>query len=239
MKYSNRRWHSWISVILALPILIVGLTAIFIAHDKALGLKQMSVNAGWLPGYGQAKNEHAELRATLPLADGGLWLAAKGGLVQMTVDGQVTAVAELNGLEIRALHQHQGQLLVAAKEGLYGQQQGKWQQLAVGEFWSISGDGQRLLATSKERGLLVSADSGRSWQPSQDPKIDQALPQLPPEPLTWHKLVMDLHTGKAFLGKEWEWLWIDLIGAVMSFLAISGLIMWWRDRQRQRQLHGG
>lgn len=81
MKYNNRRWHSWISAILALPILIVGLTAIFIAHDKALGLKKMGVSAEWLPGYGQTKSEHAELRATLPLADGGLWLAAKGGLM--------------------------------------------------------------------------------------------------------------------------------------------------------------
>jgi hypothetical protein len=40
-NFNARNWHNWISIILVLPILIVAITAIFIAHHKALGMEQL------------------------------------------------------------------------------------------------------------------------------------------------------------------------------------------------------
>ena len=58
---------------------------------------------------------------------------------------------------------------------------------------------------------------------------------MPERPLTLGNLVMDLHTGKAFLSKDTQWLWIDATGAVMTFLGLSGLVVWWRTRRRKAQ----
>jgi hypothetical protein len=42
---------------------------------------------------------------------------------------------------------------------------------------------------------------------------------------------MDLHTGKALLGKHAEWLWIDLVGGALLFLSLTGVYLWWRGRR--------
>jgi hypothetical protein len=42
-----------------------------------------------------------------------------------------------------------------------------------------------------------------------------------------------LHTGKAFFGKESEWIWIDILGAILVFLGGTGLYLWWRSQTRR------
>jgi hypothetical protein len=54
------------------------------------------------------------------------------------------------------------------------------------------------------------------------------------ERLTLGKLVTDLHTGKAFFGKEHEWIWIDILGAIWVFLGGTGLYLWWRSQTKRR-----
>lgn len=56
------------------------------------------------------------------------------------------------------------------------------------------------------------------------------------ERITLGKLMLDLHTGRAFLGKEAEWIWIDLLGLVWVFLGGTGLYLWWHAQTRRRNV---
>lgn len=237
--FSSRTWHFWISAALALPILIVSVTAVFIAHDRSLGLKDIPVSAGWLPGYTAAPAKDAlkaELRAALVTRDGAIWLGVKGGLVRMQ-DGRATLVELFAGEEIRGLAETSAGILVATKKAVWLGENENWQPVLRGESWHVGSNGNgRVQAVLKDRGLLESTDGGRQWQTAPAMAALAALPQPPVEEMTLGKLVMDLHTGKAFLGKNAMWLWIDAIGLVMSFLSVTGIYLWWRGLRRKSQL---
>lgn len=242
LKYDNRTWHAWISVVLALPILIVAVTAIFIAHNNALGLKETEITpyVGWLPGYGEEamKMQRMDVQTALTTRDGGQWIGTKAGLYRIS-SGQAQQVEALGGTHVRDLVESPAGLVAVTKNGVWLRQGEGWEKTLKGDAWSgnVGADG-RLIVTVKDRGMLVAAD-GRNWQP--DTGVNQALARMPagvaqPKPVTLGNLVMDLHTGKAFFGKAWEWIWIDLIGFVMAFLGVTGVVMWWRGEKRKREL---
>lgn len=237
MNINWRHWHAWLSIILSIPLFLVGVTAVLIAHHKTLGLKDMP-----LPGLSGGPMQAAELpeiRASLSSRDGRRFLGGKSGLYVLQ-HGKIQAIAALAGSEIRSLSENQ-QLLVAA--GVMG----AW--LLNGDTWQaiyrkpvhqahIGADNSIFLATV-EQGLLVSRDLGASWQADQ-PAL-AALQALPPAAArgnySFNNLVMDVHTGKAFMGKRWEWLWIDSLGLLLVFLALSGVYLWWQGQKRQTALH--
>lgn len=236
-KTGWRGWHTWFSIVLALPIAIVSLTAIFIAHDKALGLKEIPVAASWLPGYAMtpAMDMAPEVRSVHRAADGTDYVATKYGLFTSR-GGALAPVEALGQSEIRDLAASpDGTLYAAGKMGLWRGQSGNWEKILPGEMWSVAVRADNAIAVAvKERGLVVSADGGRSWVA--DAALRENLGQYAmanPKPLTLNNLVMDLHTGKAFLGKTYEWVWIDIIGATMVFLCFSGLVIWWRSRRQK------
>jgi hypothetical protein len=242
LKFNARTWHNWISVILVVPILIVAVTAIFIAHNQKLGLKEIDVTrfVSWLPGYGQAEMQamKTEIRTSLVTSDGQRWLGGKGGLYQV-VDGQARQVADLGTTEVRDLVAAPFGLVAAAKNGIWLKDEVGWRKVMKGDAWnaSLNPDGS-VAATLKDKGVLVSRN-GRDW--SEDETAAAALTAMPaetmtPKPVTLGNLVLDLHTGKAFFGKEWEWIWIDLIGLVMAFLGGTGVYMWWRGEKRRREM---
>jgi len=233
-----RSWHIWASITLALPILIVGLTAVFIAHKKALGTEDIAVpGVDVLPGYQSVEKQSPaqELRAAITTSDGRILVGTQEGLYEL-LQQKLQAVEPLEGVQIRGLAEARFGLVVAARNGIWLEQEGRWRKTMKGDAWSVSNraDG-RVAVALKEEGILVSQD-GKSWQPDQ--AITTALATLPQQtaenrPITLHKLVMDLHTGKAFLGKKAEWIWIDVVGLAMGSLAITGIYMWWRGEKRK------
>jgi hypothetical protein len=235
LSFDSRSWHAWISVALAIPILIVSITAIFLAHEHSLGLKEVPVAAQWLPGYrAQPGAQRWEVRAALVARDGATWLGTKAGLLRVA-GGEGRAVQPLEGIEVRGLAETPDGILVATKRGVWLGRGDDWRLLEKGESWSVTraADG-KLSATTRERGMIVSRDGGKSWQESpQALAVLATLPAPPPEEITLGKLMIDMHTGKAFLGKESMWAWIDLIGIVMTFLGITGVYMWWRGQKRK------
>lgn len=243
LDFNSRTWHFWISAVLAVPILIVSVTAVFIAHDKSLGLKEIPVSASWLPGYGTNGKKDpygVELRTALVARDGSTWLGVKGGLVH-ALDTQSRVVDVFSGEEVRGLAESAAGILVATKKGIWLGDGKSWQRVLAGESWSVSGGASGpVQAVLKDRGLVESADGGRTWQPAPAMTALAALPEPPAEEMTLGKLVMDLHTGKAILGKNAMWLWIDAIGLVMAFLSATGIYLWWRGLRRKQQLpaHG-
>lgn len=232
-----RWWHKWLGIVLALPLLLVALTAILLAHDKALGLRELPVVADWLPGYAEAM-PGVEIRAAQRLGEVD-YVATRLGLFMLRGE-RVESVPALRGVELRDLAvAADGRLYVAARNGVWaGSEAGEWRQVLRAEAWSVNirADGT-ILAATRERGLVVSSDAGAHWQAEAAMARHIAEQSgIDPRATSLGRLILDLHTGKALLGKQYEWLWIDITGATMFFLGISGLVMWWRARRQRLRM---
>jgi len=237
-----RSWHTWASILLAVPILIVGATAVFIAHKKALGTEEIRVDAKWLPGYRAAafKAAKAEPRAVLVTLQGETLIGTQDGLFRL--EGANPVVVDVfAGTPVRALVESGFGRVAAARNGIWLENAGRWEQVKRGDAWnaSVRADGSVVVAM-KDVELLVSGD-GRTWAP--DPLLSEVLAaigeRMNDKPLTLNKLVMDLHTGQAFFGKAAEWIWIDAIGIAMCLLALTGVYMWWRAERRKAAVARG
>lgn len=239
LRFDSRKWHIWVSVMLALPILVVAVTAVFIAHSKSLRLAEIQVAAGWLPGYGggEAAKVQNEARATLFTRGGTHYVGTTGGLYRLE-QGRLVAEPGFAGNQIRGLAEADWGIVAATRQGVWVARDGQWQRMRGGDAWSVAtrADGSVVVAV-RDEGLLVSAD-GSQWQA--DTAVMPALAALQGEggtdTVTLARLVMDLHTGKALLGKNLEWLWIDLVGLAMTLLSLTGVYMWWRGERRKRAL---
>lgn len=243
MKFNPRTWHNWISFALVIPILLVAVTAVFIAHNKAQGLKDIDVTAavGWLPGYseGEQAREQCEIGSTLRLADGHWLLDTKVGLFELQGD-KAQPVASIGHTQVRDLPATPFGILLAAKNGVWLEQQGQWRRALKGDAWSLSLDpAGDVLASIKDKAPLRSSD-GQDWQEQHQVAQALALAALPAQAATRQvsldNLVMDLHTGKALLGKKTEWVWIDAVGLVMSFLGLTGIYLWWCGERSRREM---
>ena len=224
MKHSMRNWHTWGSIALGLPLLLVGLTTFFIAHEKPLGTKEIVVPLG-----GTA-SEPVEIRASARIGNE-QWLSTKQDVFRLDGD-RATRVDGSPKDEIRDMVTAGNAVLLAGKKGLWRYEDGKATQVHKADCWQVaatSGDGYA--AACKDVGLLVSAD-GKAWQPrAVEFPVQTAVEAEAGTPLS--KIIMDLHTGKLFFGKQYEWIWIDLLGLACVGLGITGITMWVRSR-RQR-----
>lgn len=237
LNFKARSWHIWASIILALPILIVGATAVFIAHKKALGTENIAVpGAQFLPGYQATKKQQPlpEVRTVLLTLSGRTLVGMQEGLYELK--GQtLEVIPELDGMPIRGLVEASFGLVAATKNGVWLNEGSQWHRVSKGEAWNATLRPDASVAVAiKDEGVIVSRD-GSSWV--EDKVLSSALAAMPTEmdnkPITLNKLIMDLHTGKAFLGKKAEWIWIDVLGLAMSLLAVTGVYMWWRGEKRK------
>lgn len=241
MKINWRTWHAWLSVILSLPLFIIGVTALFIAHGKTLGLNRVDINAFWLPGYAMtaSKREPVIVKAAFA-ADGVRYIGAKTGLFVLET-GRAKAVEALRGADVRSIAGATGKLVVGAKTGVWLGGNNDWRRIHHIEVFTagILPDGA-IFAAPATGGLVVSRDEGRTWV-NDATEIDALalLPAAGEDTLTMNRLIMDLHTGKAFLGRHWQWLWIDMLGAIMIFLSLSGVYLWWMGQRRKALASAG
>lgn len=223
MKHSMRNWHTWVSVGLGVPLLLVGLTTFFIAHEKSLGTKEITVPMG------QAMAEPMEIRSSARVG-GEQWVGTKHGVFRIEGDRAV----QLEGSpkdEIRSMVASDKAVLMAGKKALWRYEGGKATQVYKADCWHVAAGSDGYTAACKDEGLLASAD-GRQWQ-----MRDIAFPAIAAAadeggmPLS--KIIMDIHTGKIFFGKQYEWIWIDLLGLACVGLGITGLTMWARSRRQK------
>lgn len=240
MKINWRIWHAWLSVILSLPLFIIGATAVCLAHGKTLGLNKMGIDALWLPGYAMAANKQEPVVVKAAFAVDGAWyVGAKTGLFMLS-EGRAEAVEALRGADVRSIAASAGKVVAGARNGVWLGAGKRWQRIHAVEVFAAGfmADGS-IFALPAGGGLIVSRDDGRSW--ANDAAGSDVLMRLPAaneEALTMNRLVMDLHTGKALLGRHWEWLWIDILGGIMIFLSLTGVYLWWQGQKRQAELSG-
>jgi hypothetical protein len=240
MNASIRSWHTWVSIILAVPIVLVSATAILIAHDDGLGTKTIAIGEPKIVSGAPEVMDHGyELRAYSELSSGHQLYGTKYGLIMRAPGKPAEAVEAIGSTDVRDIANVDGQIFVATIKGLWRMSPGgEWSKVAAGDFWTVSGSGTAIQAVSKKDGLLESRDGGQTFAaaPGASEALSAFAGQNGAPPYTLNKLVMDIHTGKLFFGKEYEWIWIDLVGGVMVFLTISGLIMWRRAERRKASM---
>lgn len=232
-----RTVHLWVSITVALPILLVALTALLMAHDRTLKLREIELPAHWLPGLRGEPQPGLEVRAVAEQGDT-RWLGTREGLWRQQA-GQWLKVDGLERADVRALLPlADGRMLAASRQGLFAvNADGKARRLQRGDFWTLAEhpDGS-LLAVARDSQLLASRDGGKSWKAAHADLLEQLSAQVaqqPPRSITVSQLVKDLHTGKALLGGAAEWVWIDVLAGSLSLLIGTGLWMWWRSQRRK------
>ncbi len=192
------------------------------SHEKSLG--------DFVIAYSQ---DPMELKDLLYTPDGQQLLASKNGLFQLK-GNQFEAIEELQNNEIRTLELTQdGSVLAAGKHGLWlGDTKGQWRKLHDADIQGIQVQAQSWYLITKEQGVLVSEDQGVNWH--SDATISSALSAMShKKPVPLGKFMHDLHTGKAILGKQYEWIWADLLALVLVILSLTGVYMWWKSQKRK------
>jgi hypothetical protein len=231
MKLTLRNFHIWTGVFVGLPLLAVGCTTFFIAHEKSLSLKDVSVPAG--PGRGGVP----EIRSSFRHGEE-TWIGA-GGAVYRVTNGRASPLDGAPRDEIRDVAAAGDAVLLAGKKGLWRYEQGVSRKLYSGDCWQIAANGEGYRAACKGSGLLVGLD-GANWKAT---PIDFPVEAMIAGGAPLSKIIMDIHTGKLFLGDDLKWLWIDLLGAVTIGWSTTGLAMWLHSRRaraaRLRRLNIG
>lgn len=239
-----RKWHINIGLAVALPLITVGVTAVMMAHNQALDLRNIPVNAGWLPGYGLGKNKTSvtasdlEIRSILTTHAGRYLIGTRYGLYELS-GHSLRRIESLPGKEIFSIKETPNGILCAGRSGVWLSNGQIWKRLFKGEALDaeLNATG-RIRIVTRRKGLMESADDGRHWEPvAAINAIPAEIPgTLQQEELTLGRLALDLHTGRAFLGKDWAWLWIDLVAFSLGLLSLSGIVMWTRKKPKPRPM---
>ena len=229
-----RRLHIWIGLLILLPIALVSMTAIMLAHDKDLGLKDIRIQGEWLPDswLKHRDDKDAEIKAYLAGEAGSALIGTKSGLYYLE-GNTLTEVQALQGMDVHALKRWQGEVLAATRQGAFLSAHGTWHQLYQGDARSIDADNDgNLYVAAHHKGLLVSHDGGQSWQEAAD--IGKQLATLtelnPTRDIDLKRLIKELHRGRMLVGNRDEWLWIDIISGLLLFTSFIGVFRWWKKR---------
>ncbi len=221
-SFGSRVLHNWVSVALVLPLFIVGMSTFFMSHEKSLG--------SFVIAYTDAP---LELKDLLYTPDGRQFLATKNGVFQL-LDNKIESVDALQNYEIRTLELlSDGRILAAGKHGLWlGSADGHWAKLYDADVHGMQIQSQSWYLITKEQGVLISKDQGMNWE--NESSIMLSLTTMTDkQPLQLGKFMHDLHTGKALMGKHYEWIWADLLALVLVILALTGIYMWWKTQKRK------
>lgn len=236
-------WHMWAGIAFAIPVVLVSLTAILIAHKKGLGTKKVLIQAGWMPGYQMDQKNLAhyldDIKAYSKKGDF-QYYGTKVGVLELS-DGGLRVLPGTEGKEVRDMAWADDRLLVATKYGIIASTSTSGKELIKGDFHGITQEGNLWIASQGKYGILTSSDGGSSW--NQADKLSQTLPkealngissQLDQsgqmEAVALEKLILDIHTGEAFFGEGAMWVWIDLIGLSLLLMTITGIWMWYKRK---------
>jgi hypothetical protein len=251
----SSNWHTWIGAILSIPILIVGITAIFLSHKDSFSVKEIEdqkVEKKYEKDIAQVEIKLKEIKA-VAVTNNITWIGTKKGLFKVE-DGQKTRIFDFSDDGIIQLAINQNKLIVLSKKGLYFQtQKDDFEKKIEGDFASLTViDNLNLVLVGKD-GLYKSKNSGDNWevenlialyastesnseiQKAKKVKTQKLEKDSYKEKKEFKKIVKDLHTGK-FLGKKYMWVWGDIVGGACVLLVLTGLFMWYKKSRDKKKL---
>ncbi len=245
--WTMRRVHTWVSVLLALPMALMAISGILIAMRS---VSEIKVPLGWLG----AETVPERLPISAFVHDGQVaWIGNAQGLNRIEGDS-VKVIEAFAGQEIVAIALPRGALtpVVATRMAIWTERGGRWMPTQRGRVRQLStlADGQ-VLAIIGGRGEmadgkpLISAD-GRDWQPwTVALKANNTLPPLENPKVALHQWMRELHSGAYLFGKgPGEMIWSNVLGWVLATLCLTGLWIWLKtesaklkSQARKRQTH--
>jgi hypothetical protein len=239
-------WHLWSGLIFTIPILLISITAILIAHEKGLGTKEIAVNAGWLPAYGSNKDikHYLDDVKDVIINKEKTYFASKIGVV-IESNKKIEILKNTEGFEVRDLLLIDNKLWIASKEGLFIADNDVVKLVKKGDFHGINNNGNQILASEGKHGFHTSDNNGKTWVSKKisteigKENLDSFSKSIEKETflekLTLEQLVLDIHTGKAFFGDGSMWIWIDLIGLSLLFMTFTGIWMWYKRKYGKKK----
>ena len=230
-----RRWHRWLGLLVALPVLVLSVTGVLLNHIESLDWADDPLPSWLARSYGVPLSEQIHGSQV-----DGHWYAQTGERLFMDGSAVASCLAPFQGAVAA-----QG-LTVAGCGGdlllLQGSEQ--VERLRPGQgvpaFTRLGVAGEALVLETENRLLRFGLENLNSvvlavpdWQPVVIEPLPAVLqPGLQaasvPESLNWQRLLQDLHAGRVF---GWAGqLVMDLAALLLVILALTGVIIWSRSR---------
>jgi hypothetical protein len=244
------KWHNWIGIVLSIPTLIVGITAIMLTFQSSF--KNMpnepELNVRWLPGYSSSaiqkewQKKMGEVRSSLMLTDSIQIIGTNAGLFIFN-NGKIKPIEHFIGYEIRCLSKSNSKLFIGSNKGLFS---GVFpvenpELILAKSIQSIDIVNDSTIFANDNKNLYHSKNGGLDWEDQN--YIGKTIAKNivykniePTHKIKMHKLVIDLHTGKAFFGKSFEWIWILLVGLSVTLLTLTGIYMWIVKKRKKKRV---
>lgn len=243
------KWHNWVGIFLAIPVCIASITAILLAFKDELGFDKIVLSTKYIPGYyiETGKNsiiEDAGNVKAIKLINDTLYIGTKSGLIK-SANGKVWIENKLLGVEVRKIEKFNGSLLVAGNKGIWKKENIGWVQLYVGDIHDVGvGEDGRLYAALGKQGIIFTEDNFKTTSNKIDLFIKEKLNN--PEfifnkmiekrsNVTMKELILDMHTGRAFLGKGGIWIWTSIVASSIILLVLTGTYLWVRKKLIRRK----
>lgn len=228
-----RAWHKWPGILFLFPAFLISITAILLALDGVLHMDRVKINLL------STSDSYAEIEIKSMVAGTNRqYVGSKNGLYIIEGSG-VRSVPELAGSDVRSLLLVNDTLYIAGKPGLWRLTGSTIVRLIDQDVFDVSqANNHQLMVSAGKKGIILLDQDGSVVKDSQKNKeISSKLDGLKQkQPQTMHKLVMDLHTGEAIVGKTLMPFWIAFSGIQLLLLTLTGFWFVFRKKPVAKKL---
>ncbi|MGK9368323.1 PepSY domain-containing protein [Melioribacter sp. Ez-97] len=222
------KWHNWIGALLALPIFITSITAIALPFRDELGFEEIFFSKNLFPGY---FIENSTTKKINPLSDiksfyqaGRInYYGTKYGLF-FTTEENKTPSPVITNTEIRFIKAIDSDIFAGGKEGLWINTNNVWSKIYNGDVFDAGrfSNGKFYVALGKKGIDTIELTSSFAYA-AEFKTADENYIAL-------KELILHLHSGRAFFGKELEWIWITINGFSVTVLVFTGFYLWYKKK---------
>lgn len=227
IKKNFRNWHTWLGVALALPLMIVGITTVFLSFEHQLNLDKYYISSNFIPiNWIQTSKSKNELKTFYKDDKGIEYYGYKHGLI-IRENNKVENIKFFDKYDIRKIIKSNKKLLVGTKNGLFLETNNTFKKILDADILDFQVASFNTYIITKNN-LYNCTKDYLSCK-----KINLKINQNPITKISLKKLNMDFHTGKAIFGKSFEWLWQSLLGSSILFFMFSGFYLWAKKKSKK------
>jgi hypothetical protein len=232
ISYKTKRlWHKWPGILFLLPSFIISVTAVLLALNGILKFDRVLL--GW--PVKNTSSGNIEIKSVVS-ASSGLFTGTKNGLYILNGD-QIMNVEELSGYDIRSMATDGDTVWIASKQGLWKHNGDRVVNLMKTEVFGVNLlPGGHLLVGMGKKGYLITDLSGKETAtglPAYGATEAVFSSFASSQPYTLHKLIVDLHTGEALVGKTLKPWYIALTGLQMLILTVTGFWLLFKKKRNK------